>query len=258
MGLGDMEKGREQMERVTALAKENGLMYHYYRNMTNLGQVRYETGNLVGALAALEESFAWARELANPEVIGMQLNGLGSFYMLRGLYDRAMHLLDEERALRRQLRDEVSQLQLSDFTGTCQRELGHTAMAETTHREGLELARKLGPRAQEGYILTSLAADLVEKTPEAAEETGREALAIGRELEHPRIIFYALAALGRAAIRRGDRKGLLARRRTLRSLNTRPLRFFDRLEGRSKPSAKRAPGSPRTSGKSSGSIGGNS
>ncbi len=230
MGLGEMEKGRDLMERATAFAKDKGLSYQYRRNVANLGIVRYETGDLVGALEALEESFAWASELANPEAFGLHLSGLGSLYRLRGLYDRARRFLDVEMTLRRQMRDEVSQLMLFDFIGACHRELGHAALAETTHREGLELARKVGERRQEGHLLASLAADLVGRAPDRADEMGREALAIGREIAHPRITFYALAALARVAIRRGDRKAILARRRTLRGQNARPLRFHDRLE----------------------------
>jgi Nif-specific regulatory protein len=230
VGLGEAETGRAILERSLAIAKENGLAYHYHRNLPNLGIVLQETGDLPGALRVMDESFLWAREHGNIELISLQLSGLGQLYAQRGLFDRALRTFSEERAMRRQLNDEANQIQLFDFLGSAEREIGRLPDALAAHREGLELARRLGSRLQEGHLLSSLAFDLVETGAlhEAGESAG-SALAIGRELAHPRITFFALAGLARVATRAGDRREAAAAVRRLGRLDLTPLRFPDRL-----------------------------
>src|SRR5437899_10836214 len=84
---------------------------------------------------------AWAREHANLEMIALQVTSLAHFYAQRGLFDRALRDLEEELATRQRLGDEASQLQLFDFIGGIQRQIGRHGAAEKTHREGLDLAR---------------------------------------------------------------------------------------------------------------------
>src|SRR5262249_50594497 len=149
---------------------------------------------------------AWSREHVLLLVQLNCLDNLGNFYLQRGLHDRALRALDEERATRREIGDRAALPPAFDFAGTACRELGRLKKAKEMHREGLEIARRLGARVQEGFLLTSLAADLlVEGSLQQAEDSAREALAIGRDLGHQRIQCYALCVAARAAAQRGDR-----------------------------------------------------
>ncbi len=231
LGLGRFEIARDIMERLLAIAKEKGLLYHYYRNLPNLGIILQELGDLVGGIRTLEEALSWARARAHLGVFGLTLSSLGNLYAQRGLYDKAVRALEEERQVRRETNDVAGQMQILDFLGQIDRDLGRLEQAEKHHREGLEIARRLNVRMQEGYILTSLAADRQAGGDAAsAEDLAREALVIGREFDHTRIKSYALSVLALAASSRRDLKAAARATRSLTRLDTRRLRYYDRLQ----------------------------
>jgi Nif-specific regulatory protein len=230
LGQGEPESARQAFDKVLAICKEMGLSSSYHRALGNLAMARQETGDLCGAIQALEEALAWARQHANLEIIVQTLSNLGLYYGQQGRLDRARRALEEERALRQDLGDVAGQLPSLDYLGEQHRDLGRPKRAEAVHREGLETARRLNLREQEGFLLGSLAADRLEGG--AQDEAGalaREALAIGRELGRPRIVCRALGVQALAAARRRDRKGLAAVMRSVTRLEPRALRYHDRL-----------------------------
>jgi Nif-specific regulatory protein len=230
LGQGEPEIARQSLERILALSKENGWSDSYHRALGNLAIARQETGDLPGGVQALEETLAWAREHANQEIMGQVLSNLGLFHGQLGRFDQALRALEEERALRRDLGDLAGQLPSIDFLGNLHRDLGQLDRAEAAHREGLEAARRLNLKVQEGHLLCGLAADRLEGG--ALDDAGvlaRDALAIGRELERPRIVCHALCVQVLAAAGSRDRKALAAVMRSVTRLDPRTLRCHDRL-----------------------------
>ncbi|HEU4402459.1 MAG TPA: sigma 54-interacting transcriptional regulator, partial [Candidatus Polarisedimenticolia bacterium] len=231
LGVGEAETARTLLDRLLQIAKENGLTYHYYRYLSNLGPAILETGDVPGAIRVIEQALAWSRDHTSTEQAGHQLSHLGPLYAHRGRFDRAVQLLEEERSLLAEMGDRAGQIQSLDFLGTTRRDLGRPDLALEHHREGLDLARRLNARMQEGYLTASLAADrLASGEVGPAEDLANEALAIGRELTHPRITFCALCVIAQAAMRRHDRKGVLIASRNLTRQDPRLLRFKDRLQ----------------------------
>src|SRR5207245_11764798 len=103
--------------------------------------------------------------------------------------------MEEERATRREIGDRGGLPPVFDFAGNACRELGRLKDAKEQHREGLEIARRLNSRVQEGFLLASLATDLMEAgSAQAAEAPAREPPAIGRDLGQPRRSFEATCA----------------------------------------------------------------
>ncbi len=230
LGLGETDKALRLIEETLATARSHGQTDILYRYMTNLGNARYDAGDLTGAIEAMEEALAWSREHVHFLVLLNCLDNLGNFYLQRGLHDRALKLLEEERTTRLEIGDRAGLPPALEYAGSVWRELGRLGEAKEKHREGLEIARRLGARVQEGFLLSALANDLLEEGAlQAAEDSAREALAIGRDLGHQRIQCYALCVAALAAARRGDRKAMLAATRALTRLDAKQLRFHGRL-----------------------------
>ncbi len=230
LGLGETAKALRLLGESIEIARKHGLSFHLHRNLTTLGAARHDAGDLKGAIEAAQEALDWARAHVNPEIAHQCLENLGLYYAQTGRFDRALRALEDERAMRLEEGDRSILLPIHEFTGSIQRDLGRLADAKEQHREGLELARHLNDRVQEGFLLAALATDLLEEGAlKPAEDSAREALQIGRVLGRPRIICYAQCVLARAAARRNDRRALATAMRALARLDTRPLRYHDRL-----------------------------
>ena len=231
LGLGEAVAARDLLQRMLDLARASGQTNAYYRFVSNLIIAVLETGDLPGAIVIGEEALAWSREHAGIDQAGHQLEQLGQMYAEQGRFDRAIRTLEEERALRKGTGDAAGQLPPLDYLGGAWRDLGRADLAERQHREGRDLARSLNLRMQEAYLLNSLAVDrLLLGGVGAAEEMAEEALSIGRELAHPRIIFHATSVLARVASLRRDRKAVLGVSRNLTRIDPRTLRYKDRLQ----------------------------
>src|SRR2546425_611592 len=230
LGQGDAGKAAELLEKVLEPARKHAMPSRYYRTLPNLGMARYETGDLQGAIRVIEEALAWGREHVYPEVIVQCLEGLGCMLMYQGRFDRALRCFEEQRAVMRETGNRSGFPVVFDFIGTIHRDLGRLEAAKEEHREGLDVARKYDSKIQQGYLLASLAADLLEEGAlRPAEDSAREALTLGRALHHERICCYALCVLARSAAHRGDRRALAAATRALTRIDTRLLRYHDRL-----------------------------
>ncbi len=231
LGLGEAGKAVELLESALDIARKRAMPNRYYRYLPNLGIARYETGDLPGAMQAIEEALAWGRAHLYPEVIVQCLENLGCLLMRRGSFDRALGCLEEQRAALREAGDRAGLLPVLDFIGSIERDLGRLEAAKDEHRQGLEIARRLDSKIQQGYLLAALAADLLqEEALPAAEDSAKEALSVGRALHHERIACYALSVLARSAARRADRRALAAAIRALTRIDARHLRYHDRLQ----------------------------
>ncbi len=230
LGLGNVETGKKLLERLLASAREGQYEFEYQRYLGNLALFRAETGDLPGALTAVQDALSWAREHTSLEAIGHQLSTLGQIEAHRGRFDLALAAFAEERRIRQDLGDRAGLLPLHDLLGAALCQLGRTDAAEEEHRQGLDLARSLNTRVQEGYLLASLAADVLE-TDNTADAAARanEALAVGREIGHERIMHLAHQTLALVAARRGDRKEISMASRHLAHQVPRTLRAHDRL-----------------------------
>ena len=230
LGQGDAGKAAELLEKVLETARKHAMPSRYYRTLPNLGMARYETGDLQGAIRVIEEALAWGREHVYPEVIVQCLEGLGCMLMYQGRFDRALRCFEEQRAVMRETGNRSGFPVVFDFIGTIHRDLGRLEAAKEEHREGLDVARKYDSKIQQGYLLASLAADLLEEGAlRPAEDSAREALTLGRALHHERICCYALCVLARSAASRNDRRPLAAAIRALTRIDARLLRYHDRL-----------------------------
>ncbi|MEK7798344.1 MAG: tetratricopeptide repeat protein, partial [Acidobacteriota bacterium] len=230
LGMGDAPRALSFLEEAIATAREHAFSYTAHRYMANLGSARYESGRLQEAIRATEEAFDWSRDHFNLEVSLQCMENLGAFYSQRGLFDRGARFLEQARAACQEIGGGAGLLPVLDLLGSVHRELGRFREAKDCHREGLALARKLDSRVQEGFHLSGLANDLLhEGVLQAAEDSAREALLIGRDLKHQRICCQALCVQAQAAARRGDRKAMTVTTRALTRLDVRPLRFHERI-----------------------------
>ncbi len=231
LGLAEPSTSLKILEQLIQLTRERGLTYAYHRFSTNLHMARVETGDLLGAIPIVEEGVTWSREHANLEPAGHHLSSLSQLYAMRGLFDKALGAVEEVRGLRRQTGDAAGQIILLDYMGNLHRELGRLEQAEKAHREGLELARGLHVRMQEGFLLASLATDLLEMDRlDDARNVAREALAVGQEIDHAQIAFHARCVLALIAAKRRDRKAITATSRPIADQDARLLRYPGRLQ----------------------------
>ncbi len=230
LGMGEPAKALKIVEDSIEIAKKHRLPQALHRYLTTLAVARYDNGDLRGALQATHEALGWAREHLTQEILHQSLENVGLFEAQAGRFDRALKALAEERTLRFAVNDRSVLLPIFDFTGAIQRDLGRVEEAKDQHRQGIELARRLGDRVQEGFLLAALATDLLQdEAVQGAEDSAREALAIGRELGRPRIVCVAQCVLARVAARRDDHRDLATATRALTRLDARPLRSHDRL-----------------------------
>jgi Nif-specific regulatory protein len=231
LGLGEPSTSLKLWERFIQVTREHGLTYAYHHFSPNVHMARVETGDLLAAIPILEEGLAWSRDHANFETAGHHLSSLSQLHAMRGLFDKALGAVEEVRGLRRQTGDAAGQIILVDYLGNVHREVGRLERAEATHREGLDLARSLHSRMQEGFLLASLAADLLEMDRlDDARDVAREALALGQEIDHDQITFHAWCVRALIAAKRRDRKAIATATRRIAGLDTRPLRYPSRLQ----------------------------
>ncbi|MGH9751040.1 MAG: sigma 54-interacting transcriptional regulator, partial [Candidatus Polarisedimenticolia bacterium] len=230
IGLGEGEAAIPMVKRLLTFCSDLGLEYDYNRFLVSHGIIQEEMGNLEAAIEASRQAAAWARERANAAILIGALNNLGLYSWSQGLLDRALRRFEEEKSHRQEGGDLTGILACLDSLGRVQLDLGRVERAAAIHREGLEKARAAGTRMQEGFLLAALAADrLAAGAWDEAALHARDALAIGRELDHARITCYALCAQALLAARRGDRKEAAAAVRLLTRVETKRVRFIDRL-----------------------------
>ncbi|MFQ5876244.1 MAG: sigma 54-interacting transcriptional regulator [Acidobacteriota bacterium] len=230
LALGDPFAARELQERGLARARDLGLMNQYYRLRGNQAVTLCAAGDLPGAIRSLEESLEWARAHGNLQHHVHELTTLAQYYAQTGLLDRSAGCLAEHRAFRMSSSDVLEQIMNLDLTGALSREVGRIDEALERHREGLDLARKHGQRVQEGFLLAALATDRLEGgDAPGAELAGRDALRIGRELSHPRIMALAHCALALAAARRGDHAAAAARIQEMDRIETGRITYLEQL-----------------------------
>ncbi len=231
LGLGQPDKALEAIQGVLKLRYEGGWLTDYYRGRANEGMILQENGRLALGLEVLDNTLQWSREHVSLEIQGQTLHNIANFESLRGRFDRAARLAEEELEHRGEIEDVSRKVMALDLLATIERQLGRLDRAEPLRTEALAIARSRGLRGQEGYVLAARAADrLAAGSLNEADAAAKEALAIGRELSHPRITFQARCIEARTAALRGERRAVVRAIRTVTRLNLRALRFYDRIQ----------------------------
>jgi Nif-specific regulatory protein len=230
LGLGDTEQAGRVLRQVVDFTRERGPARTYYGNLANLGLAAGET-DLPAAVRTIEEVVAWAREHGAFQDLTESLGNLVIFRWLGGRPDLAILAAREERTIRDHFADAAGWLPTLDWLGRIETGLGRPRDGIGRHEPGLETARELGDRRQEGFFVAALGADHAALGDAGrAEALGREAAAIGREIGHRRITARGLMLQAAGEAARGDRKAVAATVRALTRIEARYLRHYDRLD----------------------------
>ena len=176
--------------------------------LVTLGALRIRSGDVHGAVTALEQAVVQARRLGSARITADALGELGYAYQRLGNYATALELLNEAVVLARQIGDNhLLSVSLDTFAGVCLDVEGEGfAMGRYSWDEALRYARSAGNIRLTSVILNNLAglAMLESELPAALREYLEEALPLSAALGSDTLTSTALTNLGCVAVLEGD------------------------------------------------------
>jgi tetratricopeptide (TPR) repeat protein len=221
LGLGEFERARERdaarvsasigfahlRERDMAAARQAAIEAQVQAQSFR-GFVETQAGNFAEAREQLEAAVALAeRHAVRPTVMREALSRLGTLCWQQGDATRAMDLLGRALGLATAAGDTLSAVYLRINLAAAALTLGRPALALAYARDGLAVALPM----RHGYLIAGLSVNAAEACLLMGEmdEAERHARLAGAQ-EEAHAQPYALTALGRAMLARGDRAGAAA------------------------------------------------
>ncbi len=221
LGLGEFERARERdaarvsasigfahlRERDMAAARQAAIEAQVQAQSFR-GFVETQAGNFAEAREQLEAALALAeRQAVRPAVMREALSRLGTLCWQQGDAARALDLLGRALGLAMAAGDTLSAVYLRINLSAAALTLDQPALALTYSKDGLAVALPMG----HGYLIAGLSVNAAEACLALGEvdEAERHARLAGAQ-EEAHAQPYALTALGRALLARGDRAGAAA------------------------------------------------
>ncbi len=177
-----------------------------------LGALRVRSGDVHGAVGALEPAVAQARKLGDERTTADALGELGYANQRLGRYETALELVNEAVVLARKIGDQhLLSVSLDTFAGVCidaldaDLEQDGLAMARYSWDEALEYSRSAGNILLTSVILNNLAGlAMLETDFPAAREYLEESLQMSTSLNSDTFTATGLTNLGCVAVLEGD------------------------------------------------------
>ncbi|MGD8394115.1 MAG: protein kinase [Candidatus Eiseniibacteriota bacterium] len=207
---GELERAGSLLEESLAVAQELGDQQQIAASLSNLGSHAYRQGDHDRASARFEASLAIQRRLGHRRGIAAALNSLGNVALAAGQLDTARVHYDESLGISRELGDRYLQAVALGRLGQVAKRCGDREGALDLNREALAVHRRLGRRREVATTLLALADLLLEAPDGEAVEPGEveamlaEAVELGRDVGHWRVVAEALTGLALLAERYDD------------------------------------------------------
>jgi DNA-binding SARP family transcriptional activator/Flp pilus assembly protein TadD len=122
----------------------------------HLGEIYFRLGRYAEAIASLQESLTFGRQVGDRWIQANSLDVLGAVYDRSGRYAEAITSLQESLALARELGDSYRQALSLHILSNPYSRLGRYAEAVANLQESLRLFRELGDRSREAASLNNL------------------------------------------------------------------------------------------------------
>ena len=177
--------------------------------LVTLGALRTRSGDVHGAVTALEQAVVQARRLGDARITADALGELGYANQRLGNYATAFEHLNEAVVLAREIGDNhLLSVSLDTFAGVCldtEVEGERPAMARYSWDEALRYSRSAGNIRLTAVILNNLAGlAMLESDMPAAREYLEESLPLSAALGSDTLTSTALTNLGCVAVLEGD------------------------------------------------------
>jgi tetratricopeptide (TPR) repeat protein len=188
--------------RALEIARRIGDRTGEVRHLGNLAGLLKHTGESVHALSHYKEQLGIVRDLKDRRTEASALQNIGLIYLDADELEDAISAFQESLTLRRRLGDRRKEARALGALGIAFRKQGRLPEAVEHLGHWLCIARESGDRLEEAEALNNLGNTCEDL--ERARDYYEEALAITRELVHPRGLGIVLKNLGRVYFELGD------------------------------------------------------
>lgn len=180
--LGQRDKALATSREALALVRTLSDRRELSTQLTTVGDLLAESGDLAGAIALFEEAVRVAEQDGNPRVVALAMEHFARFYASRGRIEDASRLAKGAVEKARASKRETSLLAALSASGSIEVKAGRDAEASRLYAEALVLARRLGREATLASVL-ALAADVERRLGrlDAAMKLLEEAMALRRK-----------------------------------------------------------------------------
>jgi tetratricopeptide (TPR) repeat protein/predicted protein tyrosine phosphatase len=201
--LGRYDEALRQLEQIVSTSDGDVSTAGSAHN--NIGLIRRELGDQVGALDNHRKALELARATGNRVTEGHSLDYLGCIHEVTGRARAAVRYHTRAIGILRDVGDRTGEGDALSHLGRALAQIGHPAFALACHERAVRIAQEIGHPECEMEALNDLGQSLCQDgQPRAASARHAQALAIARAVGHRYQQARALDGLGRSACDLGD------------------------------------------------------
>jgi DNA-binding SARP family transcriptional activator/Tfp pilus assembly protein PilF len=154
--LGEMERGRQEMQRALELAEAHGDTVSAAYLAHDMGTSLHLQGEMEDARRYLHRALMHWRRVGNPADLAMTLQGLGVIHHHQAQYAEAQNRYEESLEKARQIKNRRLEAYALLNNGDLQKDRGHIQEALALYQEALDVASSIGQVGLILYILASM------------------------------------------------------------------------------------------------------
>ncbi|GAB5526512.1 MAG: hypothetical protein Roseis2KO_43840 [Roseivirga sp.] len=139
----EFDSAFKYFELAVATAKRNGLFEKAGGAMNNVGAIKYERGDYLGAIFSYQSAIELFRESKNDSLLALSLTNLGKTFKRKNVYDKALEYLYESAEVLVKRKDKKSLATCYSTIGNIHKELGASELSLDYQNKSLLLSEEI-------------------------------------------------------------------------------------------------------------------